>query len=46
MNISKKKEDINIDNFKNPGNQVKFQEKIQDKILVKFGKMLQRHVHK
>ena len=31
MKISKKKEGINIDNFKDARNQVKYQEKIQEK---------------
>ena len=32
MKISKKKEGINIDNFKDPRNQVKYQEKIQERL--------------
>ena len=32
MKISKKKEDINIDNFKDPRNQVKYQEKMQERL--------------
>ena len=54
MKINKKKEGINIHNFKDPRNEVKYQEKYKKdwrrkkkvKILVKAGKILQRHVHK
>ena len=36
MKISKKKESVNIDNFKDPRNHVKYQEKIQQRLEEKY----------
>ena len=55
MNFSKKKEGINIDNFKDPRNQVKYQVNIQERLEEKeegqgpceiWKKILERHVQK
>ena len=54
MKISKKKEGIKTDNFKDPRNQVKYQKKIQERLEdkkegqdpCKMWKILERHVQK